>query len=242
MAEAAELDGADEVLEIGPGLGVLTRVLVERARRVVAVELDRDLAEQLPGRVVAPNLEVVQGDALRFDPSHHFSGPYKLIANLPYQISSPVLDRYLVEVRRPELLVVMLQREVAARLAAPPGEASYLSIAARAVGSVRIVLSVPPSAFYPRPRVESAVVLLRPHTTTLVSEAVLRPFLDFVRAGFQQPRRTLANSLALGLGRPRASVEARIQQAGVASEARPQTLDVSDWLALYETLSAPSGC
>jgi 16S rRNA (adenine1518-N6/adenine1519-N6)-dimethyltransferase len=242
MAEAAEIGAEEEVLEIGPGLGVLTRVLADRARRVVAVELDRDLAAQLAGRLRVSNLEVVQDDALRFDPSEYFAGPYKLVANLPYQVSSPVLQRYLLEVRRPEKLVLMLQREVAERLAAPPGQASYLSILARAVASVRIVQRVPPTAFYPRPRVESAVVVLRPHDVPLVPEGQLGALLQFVRAGFQQPRRTLANSLALGLARPRMAVEFLIRSAGLAPEARPQALDVSEWVALHSTFAARATC
>lgn len=232
MAEAAEVGPADEVLEIGPGLGILTKALLARARRVVAVELDRRLAEHLPGLAPGAHLTVVQGDALRFDPNQYFAAGYKLVANLPYQISSPVLTRYLVETRQPEVLVMMLQREVAERIAAPPGRASYLSILTQAVGDVSIIRRVPPGAFYPRPKVESAVVRIRPYSEPEVPPARRSDFLSLVRAGFTQPRKTLANSLAQGLALPRSTIERRLAEAGLDPSRRPQQLLLADWLAL----------
>jgi 16S rRNA (adenine1518-N6/adenine1519-N6)-dimethyltransferase len=232
MADAAELSSADEVLEIGPGLGILTRALLARARRVVAVELDRALADHLATLTPGGCLEVVQGDALSFEPSDYFPNPYKLVANLPYQISTSVLTRYLTQVRRPDVLVLMLQREVAERIAAPPGRASYLSILVQSLAEVRILRLVPPGAFYPRPRVTSSVVRIAPMQEPLVSDALLPSFLHLVRAGFTQPRKTLANSLAQGLDLPRAAVERRLIAAGLDPALRPQTLTVADWLAL----------
>jgi 16S rRNA (adenine1518-N6/adenine1519-N6)-dimethyltransferase len=233
MAEAAELSSADQALEIGPGLGILTRVLVERAAHVVAVELDRTLAAHLPSLVPDGRLTVVQGDALRLDPDQYFSGPYKLIANLPYQITSPVLARFLVDVRAPELMVVMTQREVAERIVAPTGQASYLSILARSVAEPRVVRQVPSRSFYPRPRVTSSVLRLEPLGEPIVPRPRLGSFLRLVRVGFTQPRKTLANSLAQGLGQPRAEVESWLSRAGLSATRRPQELNVEDWLALF---------
>jgi 16S rRNA (adenine1518-N6/adenine1519-N6)-dimethyltransferase len=232
MAEAAEIDPDDDVLEIGPGLGILTRVLLARAGRVVAVELDPQLARHLPRLAPGERLEVVHGDALRFEPAAHFRDGYKLAANLPYQVTSPVLSRYLVEVRRPNVLVVMVQREVAERIAAPGGRASYLSILVQSVADVRLVRQVSPGAFYPRPKVASSVLLIRPRDQPVVPERCLAEYLELVRAGFTQPRKTLANSLAQGLGLPRAAVEARLAAAGLDPALRPQHLATSDWLAL----------
>ena len=238
MADDAELSSDDEVLEIGPGLGILTRVLLPRARRVLVVELDRQLAAHLPSLVSGGRLEVVQGDALRLDPAEHFAGAYKLVANLPYQITSPVLRRFLVEVRRPSVLVLMVQREVAERIAAPAGQGSYPSVMAQSIADVQVRRSVPPGAFYPRPRVTSAVLLLRPRPTPVVPESSLRAFLELVRAGFAQPRKTLANSLAQGLQEQRREVEARLAAAGVEPTRRPQGLTVEEWVAVFRACGA----
>jgi 16S rRNA (adenine1518-N6/adenine1519-N6)-dimethyltransferase len=232
MADAAEIDPDDEVLEVGPGLGILTRVLLERAGRVVAVELDPGLARYLPELAPGGRLEVVHGDALRFDPAACLRVGYKLVANLPYQVSSPLLSRYLIEVPRPKLLVIMVQREVAERIAAPHGQASYLSILVQSVADVRVVRQVPPGAFYPRPKVASSVLLIRPRREPIVPDPDLAEFLELVRAGFTQPRKTLANSLAQGLGRPRAAVEAQLATAGLDPALRPQQLAAADWLAV----------
>jgi 16S rRNA (adenine1518-N6/adenine1519-N6)-dimethyltransferase len=235
MADAADLCPEDDVLEIGPGLGILTRILLARARQVIAVELDPVLASHLPALAPGGCLKLLQGDALEFDPAEHFAGSYKLVANLPYQITSPALTRYLTQVRRPEVLVVMLQKEVAERIAAGPGRASYLSILVHSLADVRLVLRVPPGAFYPRPKVVSAVLRIRPLSEPDVPEELLSDFLQLVRAGFTQPRKTLANSLAQGLGVPRQLIERRIAAAGLEPRVRSQHLATGDWLALLRT-------
>jgi 16S rRNA (adenine1518-N6/adenine1519-N6)-dimethyltransferase len=235
MAEAAELEPADEVLEIGPGLGILTNALLAQAGRVVAVELDRHLAERLPGLLSDKRLEVVHDDALRFDPADHFETDYKLVANLPYQITSPVLHRYLVQVRRPAALVLMVQREVAERIAAGPGKANYLAVLVQAVAEIRLVRRVPASAFYPRPRVDSAVMLLRLRSNPAVSQTSLPDLLRLVRAGYTQPRKTTVNSLAQGLDLPRGEVESALTAAGIEPRSRPQQLSISDWLTLLRS-------
>jgi 16S rRNA (adenine1518-N6/adenine1519-N6)-dimethyltransferase len=172
---------------------------------------------------------------LEFDPAEHFAGSYKLAANLPYQITSPALTRYLTEVRRPEVLVMMLQKEVAERIAAGPGRASYLSILVQSLADVRLVLRVPPGAFYPRPKVASAVLWIRPRPEPHVPEPLFSDFMQLVRAGFTQPRKTLTNSLAQGFGLPRQLVESRIAAAGLDPRVRAQHLAVGDWLALLRT-------
>lgn len=239
MADAAELSSADEVLEIGPGLGILTRALVERAGRVVAVELERQLAAHLPTLVPSERLEVVLGDALTLDPAAYFENRYKLVANLPYQITSPVLRRFLVEVRRPAVLVLMVQRELAARVVAPPGAATYLSTLARAVADVEVRRSVPPGSFYPRPKVTSAILRLRPRQGAVVTDDQLGELLRIVRAGFTQPRKTIANSLAQGLGVPRSEAERMLNNAGIEPVRRPQELAVEEWVALYRSGTSP---
>ena len=237
MAEAAELMPTDEVLEIGPGLGILTRILLDRAGRVVAVELDRELVKHLPTLAAGHHLEVVHADALRFDPAERFRNGYKLVANLPYQITSPVLSRYLLEVPRPQVAVLMLQLEVAERIAAPVGQSSFLSILVQSVADVKILRRVPPGAFFPRPKVTSAVVRICPLSEAHVAATELQGFRDLARAGFAQPRKTLANSLALGLGIPRREAESLVIAAGLDPQRRPQQLGVADWLVLLRAQS-----
>jgi 16S rRNA (adenine1518-N6/adenine1519-N6)-dimethyltransferase len=243
IASAAELSPDDVVLEVGPGLGILTETLARRARRVVAFELDRDLAAVLP-RLVPANVEIVQGDALKLDPGNFLSSPYKLVANLPYQITSPFLFRYLNIEPPPALLVLMVQREVAERITAPPGELSYLAVAVQSAVRARIVRSVPAGAFHPRPRVESAVVKLEPRPDPVVPSQQRQPFLDLVRAGFGQPRKQFLNSLEQGLrGSPgppwtRAEVRDLLGRAGVSPERRPQELRLDEWRAIFELYQA----
>ena len=244
IASAAALTADDEVLEIGPGLGILTQELARRARRVVAFELDRELAAVLP-RMLPENVEIVQGDALKLDPADYLAGPYKLVANLPYQITSPFLFRYLSIEPAPSVLVVMVQREVAERITAPAGDLSYLAVAVQSAARPRIVRLVPPGAFHPRPKVESAVVKLEPLAEPLVPPEQRTAFLDLVRAGFGQPRKQLLNSLEQGFSQARgrrawsrAEVRALLERAGIAAERRPQELRLEEWRTLFEAYLA----
>lgn len=242
IVEAAELDPSrDDVLEIGPGLGILTERLVHRARRIVAVEIDERLARDLGDRLNAPNLEVRVEDALKLQPSDAFSGPFTVVANLPYHITSPLI-RHLLRAGPPfaTALVVMVQREVAERIAARAGSLSALAVSVQVLARVRICLRVPPTAFVPRPAVASAVVRLDPlaERERLVGRADLDAFDGLVRAGFAQPRKLLVSSLAQGLTWDRPRVAQLLQQVGVSPEVRPQELDLSSWVALWKAWSA----
>lgn len=240
IAAAASLAATDQVLEVGPGLGILTAELARQAGRVVAFELDRDLATALP-RMLPQNVQIVQGDALTLAPMDYLRGPYKLVANLPYQITSPFLFRYLSLRPLPDVLVVMIQREVAERVSAPAGQLSYLAVVVQSVARVRIVRIVPSGAFHPRPKIESAVIKLEPLAEPLVSPEQRTAFLAVVRAGFGQPRKQLLNSLHQGLkqdhyaGRAweRTEVQAILSAASLDEARRPQTLTLPEWRALY---------
>jgi 16S rRNA (adenine1518-N6/adenine1519-N6)-dimethyltransferase len=233
IAEAADVRERDAVLEIGPGLGVLTRALAARAARVVTVELDRDLASVLP-RLVPANVDVVLGDGLELDPAAHFPGPYKLVANLPYQVATAVVARYLDARPSPAVLVVMVQKEVAQRITAPRGELSYLGVAVQSAATARLLRVVPPGAFFPRPKVDSAILRLDPLAAPLVEAERRAAFLRLVRAGFAQPRKQLANSLAQGLGTSRPVAAERIERAGLDPSRRPQDLGLDEWRALFD--------
>ncbi len=241
IARAADLTPDDAVLEVGPGLGTLTAELVRRAGRVVAVELDPRLAAALPALLHHPqNLEVVQGDALAIDPATLFPGEYKVVANLPFHITSPILHHLLGARRRPRLLVITVQREVAERIVAPPGALSYLAILVQLYASPRIVRFLPRAAFYPRPQVEAAVLRLDVRPAPAVVPEAPAAFLRFAQAGFKQPRKQLRNSLAEGLGIAPAEAAALAQRAGLDPARRPQALSLEEWARLYYAAGAPA--
>ncbi|HEX2922972.1 MAG TPA: 16S rRNA (adenine(1518)-N(6)/adenine(1519)-N(6))-dimethyltransferase RsmA [Chloroflexota bacterium] len=233
---AAELVPEDDVLEVGPGLGVMTRELVKAVRRVVAVELDQKLAELLPTLVPAPErLEVVNADILEFDVGPAFSGPYKVVANLPYHISSPLLRKLLTSKKKPTLLVVMVQKEVAERMVAKPGNTSLLTIMVQLYSQASLVRDVPAAAFFPAPQVDSAVVKLEvyeqlPHGVD-DPEAVLK----IVAAGFSRRRKQLHNALSDSLWFPSEGVYQVLAQAGIDPARRAQTLSVEEWVKLYRS-------
>ena len=232
-AEAVEVGPHDVVLEPGPGLGLLTTELLQRAGRVVAVERDAELAEALRRRYAGEALEVVVGNVLGFDPRAHGLGQYLLVSNLPYQISSPFLSRFLVDVPPPLRMVLMLQREVAERLVGRQGELSYLGVQTQLLAEARLVRRVPSGAFYPRPRVESALVRLDPRPQPAAGVADVRGFLTLTRAGFAQPRKQLRNSLAQGLGWEPVRAGRLIDAAELDPTWRPQELAVADWARLH---------
>jgi len=247
LAEAAPIPGR-AVLEIGPGLGILTGGLLAAGATVTAVELDRGLAERLRTRFAEPiaaaeqtdrpgSLRLIEGDALDQPLTHLCPPPYDVVANLPYHITSPILHRLLEAPPRPERLVLMVQREVAERIAAPPGKMSYLSVFVQYHARVRIALRVPPAAFEPAPEVDSAVIVVEPFPNDdrldpTTEEALWR----LVQAAFRERRKMLHNVLVRQLALPAEQVAAALESAGIAPDRRPQTLGVGEWLRLLETI------
>ena len=233
---AADLDATRDVLEVGPGLGVLTERLVRAARRVVAVELDAALAQGLRDRLIVPNLRIETADVLRIDPASFFDAPFVVVANLPYHITSPAL-RHLLASGPPfaARLVVMVQAEVAERIAATPGGMSALAVAIQVQARVRQVRRVPATAFYPPPKVDSAVLALEPlaDAERAIARSELADFVRLVQAGFKQPRKTLANSLADGLGGPRQVALELLERADIDPSLRPEALAVDQWVRLF---------
>ena len=227
---------ADAILEIGPGAGVLTRRLTPRAGRVIAVELDAHLAAALPQRLNYPrNLAVLNTDARALDIANAVGGagvPYKVVANLPYYAAAPIIRRFLETPTPPTLLVVMVQREVAAAMTAAPGAMSLLSVATQFYATPSVVAQAPPRAFRPPPKVSSTVVrlLMRPAPAAAVADA--NAFFATVRAGFAAPRKQLRNSLMLGSGAPPDRATALLDAAGIDGQRRPATLTIHEWAAL----------
>jgi 16S rRNA (adenine1518-N6/adenine1519-N6)-dimethyltransferase len=229
------------VLEIGPGLGLVTGGLLGAGAAVTAVELDTGLAAFLRDRFADPledgQLRLIEGDALDQDLVGLVEPPYDVVANLPYHITSPILHALLGTPPRPERLVVMVQREVAERIAAPPGKMSYLSVFVQYHARVRIAFAVPPGAFEPAPAVDSAVIVVEPYD----ADDRLGPDEEdelwrLVQASFRERRKMLHNVLARQLPFDAAQVTAALTAVGIDPERRPQTLAVGEWLALREAL------
>jgi 16S rRNA (adenine1518-N6/adenine1519-N6)-dimethyltransferase len=230
---AADLRSTDTVIEVGPGLGLLTQALATRAGRVIAVELDQRmiaiLGETLAGR---GNVEIVPADILQVDPAELAGGRYLVVANLPYYITSPVLRHFLEASRRPERLVVMVQKEVADRLVAQPGHLSLLGISVQVYGTPRLVAVVPPTAFLPPPEVASAVVRIDVYREPLVAATERDWFFKVVGAGFSQPRKQLHNALAQALWFEPGGATAALEAAGIDPMRRAQTLSIAEWQRL----------
>jgi 16S rRNA (adenine1518-N6/adenine1519-N6)-dimethyltransferase len=250
ILDLAEVGPGTRVLEIGPGLGILTGGLLDGGAEVTAVELDTGLGRYLRDRfataIEAGALRLIEGDALDLELTALLPTPYRVVANLPYHITSPILHRLLGRPPSPERLVLMVQAEVADRIAAPPGRMSYLSVFVQYHAAVSVALAVPREAFEPAPKVASAVIVLQPHATLPLDAAREAELWGLVQAGFRERRKMLRNVLArqLRAGTDRATgqlvgqarVDAALATAGIAGDRRPQTLSVADWLRLLESL------
>jgi 16S rRNA (adenine1518-N6/adenine1519-N6)-dimethyltransferase len=239
IVDAAELSPGDRVVEIGPGLGVLTRRLLAAGASVLAVELDARLAEYLRRELYGvAGFELIEADALSLHPREMFPGErFKVVANIPYHITSPLLHAFLEGERPPDLTVLLVQLEVAERVAAPPGRMSYLSVFAQNVATAEVVARVPADAFEPAPDVDSAVLRLRRRDEPVVPVGEGRePFYRIVQAGFRHRRKQVHNGLTRELPVDRDVVEAALAACGVDPERRPQTLSVDEWACLAADL------
>lgn len=233
MLEAAEINADDTVLEIGPGLGTLTAKLVKRAKQVIAVEFDADLARDLPARVPATNLQVVQQDILRFDLTT-LPTSYKVAANIPYYLTSNLL-RILCESSNPfSKAALLVQKEVAERVCAKPGDMSLLSVSVQFYCEVDLGPVVPAKLFTPPPKVDSQILKLTYRQEPLIDDVDIKQFFQIVKIGFAQRRKTLLNALSAGLRLSREETAALLEAADIDPAVRAQVLDLDDWYALYD--------
>jgi 16S rRNA (adenine1518-N6/adenine1519-N6)-dimethyltransferase len=241
IAEAADIGPEDVVLELGAGTGVLTAELVRLSRRVLAVELDDHLVEVLRREFESrDNLTVWHGNALDFDPCAHFEGRYKLVGNIPYYITGPIIRHYLEAACQPSVLVLMVQREVADRIVAEPGDLSLLGVSVQFYGEARIVARVPRRAFHPAPKVDSAIIRIIPHADQ-PEPGQRDAFFALARAGFGTRRKTLANALGIGLGWPKESAQLLLSEAEIDSRRRAEDLSVAEWRHLARLFSRGGG-
>lgn len=241
IVAAADLTTNDTVLEIGPGAGVLTVELGKRAGQVISIELDRALPPVLDEVMASyPNWRLVEGDALRMDwsPLLPTEGSVKVVANIPYNITSPLLVKMLEHLPPFASITLLVQKEVAERLKAAPDTDNYgsISVFAQYYATVTVPAIVPRGAFFPPPKVDSAILHLVPHTRPPVEARSPEAFFAISRAAFQQRRKMLLGALSHGLDRPREEIGDALQAAGVAPERRAETLNLEEIAALSRAL------
>ena len=242
IVAAAELTAADVVLEIGPGPGTLTRLLAEAAGRVIAVELDPNMVSLLNQEYGhLQNLTIVEADILETQldtlltiqptsPRASLPSPtFKVVANLPYYITSAVLRHLLEAHPQPGRVVVTVQKEVAQRIVAKPGKLSLLAVSVQFYGNPSLVHRIPAGAFYPSPKVDSAVVRIDTFSKPPIIVPDVDHFFRLVKAGFGQKRKQLKNSLAAGLHKPEAEVMTALKQAKIDPTRRAETLSLPEW-------------
>lgn len=236
IVATAELHEAEQVLEVGAGTGVLTRELAKQARRVVAVELEKDMLALLSETTCNyPNVEILDRNLLYLDPQEVFATePYKLVANLPYYITAPTFRHFLESANPPRLFVVMVQYEVAKRMVAAPGDLSLLGVSVQFYGSPRIIARVPATAFYPAPKVDSAILRLDVHEQPPLTPRERHTFFRLVQAGFSEKRKQVHNSLANGLHRKDEDIRGWLAAAGIEAQRRAETLSIEEWLRLWQ--------
>jgi 16S rRNA (adenine1518-N6/adenine1519-N6)-dimethyltransferase len=236
IANAAGIEQADTVLEIGPGLGTLTSELLKRAWKVIAVEFDSELATKLPGQFPGKNLTVTNADILSFD-LDSLPKNYVVVANVPYYITSKIVQKLMTANNKPRVAVLLVQKEVAQRIAAKPGDLSLLGISAQVYAETELGIEVPKQFFTPPPKVNSQVIILRTRAESLVSSENEKKFFLMAKAGFSAKRKKLRSSLAGGLAVDKANAEELLIRAGVSPDVRAEDLSIADWLRLTESFN-----
>lgn len=236
IASYAELTKNDTVLEIGPGLGTLTSELLRQAGEVTAVEFDEALARKLPGQFPGTKLSVVNDDILQFDLSLLPNG-YKVVANVPYYITSKIVQRLLAAENKPSIAVLLVQKEVAERMAAGAGDMSLLALNAQMYADVSLGEVVPAELFTPPPKVDSQTVILKLFSEPRISTNEQRDVFRLARMAFAGKRKKLRSTLASGLKLPKSEIEALLSHVELSPDARPQELTLDDWRRLASTVS-----
>jgi len=247
ILSAAELSPGDIVVEVGPGLGILTEGLARRGARVIAVELDSRLVALLKKRLAAfPDVKIVRADILEVAPrqllqdnlpASELSRGYKVIANLPYYITSPVLSHFLEAQPRPSKMVVMVQKEVGEAIAATPGKMRLLSVKTQFYSQPAIISYVPAASFYPPPKVDSVILRLDVYSQPPIEVSDVAGFFDIVMHGFGAPRKQLRNALAHSLEMPPSQVALLLEKAGIEAKRRAETLSLEEWRELWKILA-----
>lgn len=244
ITEAAEIGAGEAVLEIGAGLGSLTRHLASAAGQVIAVELDEKLIPAL-NDVLTPfeNVRVIHGDILDLSPDQltsNFQPPtsnYLVVANIPYYITSAIIRHLLEANSKPRRIVLTVQREVAQRICASPGKLSLLALSVQVYGEPKIVGRIPAGAFYPAPKVDSAVVRVELFPEPKIPDPFISLFFQLAKAGFGQKRKTLLNSLSAGMAWPKQETRGTLENVNIDPQRRAETLSLEEWGRLARAVS-----
>jgi 16S rRNA (adenine1518-N6/adenine1519-N6)-dimethyltransferase len=242
---AAEISPSDTIVEVGPGLGVLTEKLGKSARKVIAIEVDNRIVVHLKKLFSQQtNISILNEDVLKIDISDLLENQmpdsnlnYKVVANLPYYIAAPIIRQFLEARITPRRMVVMVQKEVAESIAAIPGKMSLLGVSVQLYGKPHIVEYVPAKSFYPSPKVDSAIVRIDVYEHPIV-EVDIGGFFKVVKAGFSAPRKQLRNALAQGLAIPPNDAADILNRAGISSQRRAETLNLDEWAELHRTVNS----
>lgn len=238
IVNIAEIGPGDLVIEIGPGMGILSRQILSSGAKLIAVELDRDLAALLRGDLAGvENFELVEQDARYLNPGEITDGqPYQVVANLPYSVATVILRNLMESDHPPTRMTVMVQREVAERMTAEPGEMSLLGLATDLYTDAQIAMIVPPEVFLPPPKVDSAVVLMDTRPELRGTAEMRERMFELATMAFQRKRKTLSNGLSMGLDRPKSELDQVLTSIDIDPMRRPQTLGVDEWLRIAEAL------
>jgi len=240
IADVSNIEENDLVIEIGPGMGILTRELLSRGATVVGVELDRELANFLKQDLAdVRTFSLVERDARHVDIGQITGGkPYQVAANLPYSVATVIIRHFMESPFAPTRMTVMVQKEVAERMTATPGSMSLLGLATDLYADAHIAFVVPPEVFLPPPKVESAVVVLDVRQSLRGTQAMRDRMFELATMAFQRKRKTISNGLSMGLDRPKAELDQVLEQTGIDPRRRPQELSVDEWLEIAKGLPA----
>lgn len=235
VVDAVHIKSSDTVLEIGPGLGTLTNLLVKKAGQVIAVEFDEDLARQLPQRISAENLQVIYQDILKLDLTQ-LPPDYIVVANIPYYLTSNLLRVLSESPNPPKAMSLLVQKEVAKRIAAAPGQMSLLAVSVQLYYQPKLHNIVPAELFTPPPKVDSQIISLERHTSPLFSDIDSKKFFRIVKAGFAGRRKKLRSSLAAGLQIDKPTIDALLRKVAISGDQRAQELSLEDWHRLSQKI------
>ncbi|MBW6441067.1 16S rRNA (adenine(1518)-N(6)/adenine(1519)-N(6))-dimethyltransferase RsmA [Patescibacteria group bacterium] len=234
----SDLNDEDVVVEIGPGLGTLTEELAKKCKKVVAIEKDKKISEMLVGKF--KNVEVINGDILQMNISelvkkYAKNGKFKLVSNIPYYITSPIIKLFLENVVQPKAIVLLMQKEVAQRICAQPGKLSMIALAVQVYGKAEIIDFVKNTSFYPAPKVDSAILKIKDIKHEF-SDEYYRSLFRIMKMGFAAKRKKLANNLSAGLQIEKMQSEEFLLQAGLDLQVRAQELNIEQWRKLTESV------
>lgn len=237
ILDAAQVQADDVIVEVGPGVGNLTQELAKTASRVIAVENDRSMLAILGNLFCkSPNVNIIDADILKFDFSQ-LPKNYKVVANLPFYLAAPAIRKFLESTRPPESLALIVQKEVAQRIAAKPPQMSLLAVSVQFYAQAEIVSYINKGSFWPAPRVDSAIIKITPRKIGQTKDSVDN-FFRVVRAGFSHPRKQLANNIAGGLGLDRGAAERLLGTSDIDKTRRAETLEINEWKTLARAYSS----